>query len=96
METFTQNSTAFCYQAFIVLQDKLSQALELGRLYATATWLRLSSLRLLTWNKNYNIKPREISAAQVSGTLLAFIAAPKPVDWAISGNLGSELMGLLL
>lgn len=31
---------------------------------AVAVWLRLSALRLLTWNRNYNIKPREISAAQ--------------------------------
>ncbi len=34
-------------------------------LVAILTWLRCSSSRLLTWNKNYNIKPREISAAQV-------------------------------
>ncbi len=36
-----------------------------GGLVAILTWLRFSSSRLLTWNKNYNIKPREISAAQV-------------------------------
>ena len=36
-----------------------------GALVAILTWLRFSSSRLLTWNKNYNIKPREISAAQV-------------------------------
>lgn len=35
-------------------------------LVAILTWLRFSCSRLLTWNKNYNIKPREISAAQVS------------------------------
>ena len=34
-------------------------------LVAILTWLRFSSSRLLTWNKNYNIKPREIGAAQV-------------------------------
>ena len=34
-------------------------------LVAILTWLRFSSSRLLTWNRNYNIKPREISAAQV-------------------------------
>ena len=39
---------------------------EEGALVAVLTWLRFSSSRLLTWNKNYNIKPREISAAQVS------------------------------
>lgn len=36
-----------------------------GALTAVLVWLRFSSSRLLTWNKNYNIKPREISAAQV-------------------------------
>jgi hypothetical protein len=35
----------------------------LAGLLAVAVWLRLSSLRLLTWNHNYNVKPREISAA---------------------------------
>ena len=33
---------------------------------AVAVWLRLSAKRLLTWNRNYNVKPREISAAQAS------------------------------
>lgn len=35
----------------------------LAGLVAVAVWLRLSSLRLLVWNHNYNVKPREISAA---------------------------------
>lgn len=35
----------------------------LSSLVAVAVWLRFSSLRLLTWNHNYNVKPREISAA---------------------------------
>ena len=34
-------------------------------LVAIAVWLRYSAARHLTWNRNYNIKPREISAAQV-------------------------------
>lgn len=34
-------------------------------LAALAVWLRFSAARLLTWNSNYNVKPREISAAQV-------------------------------
>ena len=37
-------------------------------LTAILTWLRFSSARLLTWNRNYNVKPREISAAQVRST----------------------------
>ena len=35
----------------------------LAGLVAVTVWLRLSALRLLTWNRNYNVKPREISAA---------------------------------
>ncbi|WIA18801.1 hypothetical protein OEZ85_003484 [Tetradesmus obliquus] len=35
----------------------------LAGLVAVAVWLRLSSLRLLVWNHNHNVKPREISAA---------------------------------
>lgn len=35
----------------------------LSGLVAVAVWLRFSALRLLTWNHNYNVKPREISAA---------------------------------
>jgi hypothetical protein len=30
-----------------------------------AAWLRLAAVRKLRWNVNYNVKPREISAAQV-------------------------------
>lgn len=30
-----------------------------------AVWLRLAAMRKLRWNVNYNVKPREISAAQV-------------------------------
>lgn len=35
-------------------------------LVAIAAWLRYSAARHLTWNRNYNVKPREIGAAQVS------------------------------
>ena len=34
-------------------------------LVAIAVWLRFSAARHLTWNRNYNVKPREIGAAQV-------------------------------
>ena len=34
-----------------------------------ALWLRFSAARLLTWNRNYNVKPREVSAAQDRVTL---------------------------
>ena len=34
-------------------------------LIAIAVWLRFSAARHLTWNRNYNVKPLEIGAAQV-------------------------------
>jgi hypothetical protein len=46
----------------------LSRILEDGAsegLLVLAAWLRYSAARHLTWNRNYNVKPREISAAQV-------------------------------
>jgi len=43
-------------------------------LAAVAVWLRFSSLRLLDWNKNYNVKPREISTA-LDGLGEALVAA---------------------
>ena len=42
-------------------------------LAALAVWLRFSAARLLTWNSNYNVKPREISAAQVCSASLLHI-----------------------
>uniref|UniRef100_A0A7S0ZES6 Alpha-glucan water dikinase phosphohistidine-like domain-containing protein n=1 Tax=Timspurckia oligopyrenoides TaxID=708627 RepID=A0A7S0ZES6_9RHOD len=35
-----------------------------GNLLVLYVWLRLTALRELVWNKNYNVKPREISSAQ--------------------------------
>ena len=35
---------------------------------AMATWFRFMALRQLQWNNNYNVKPREISAAQLKVT----------------------------
>ena len=35
---------------------------------AMATWFRFMALRQLVWNNDYNIKPREISAAQLKCT----------------------------
>lgn len=37
-------------------------------------WLRYSAGRWLTWNSNYNVKPREISAAQARA--LKFLKSP--------------------
>lgn len=51
-------------------QDLMDAALaapegHLAGLTALAAWLRLAATRRLRWNVNYNVKPREISAAQV-------------------------------
>lgn len=35
-----------------------------GGMVVVYTWLRYMALRQLVWNSNYNVKPREISAAQ--------------------------------
>ena len=54
---------------FNIAHDLLEAALARGgggaaELAVLAVWLRLSAGRLLTWNRAYNVKPREISAAQ--------------------------------
>jgi len=42
-------------------------------------WLRFSAARHLVWNRNYNVKPREISAAQDRlNTLLAHLHTLRP------------------
>ena len=54
-------------------QDLLDEALQrdaddeslLASVAAIVVWMRFSAARHLTWNRNYNVKPREISAAQV-------------------------------
>lgn len=54
-------------------QDLLDEALQrdtddgalLASVAAILVWMRFSAARHLTWNRNYNVKPREISAAQV-------------------------------
>jgi len=46
------------------LEGKHAEA-ELNKLYV---WMRLSALKQLTWQRNYNTKPRELSAAQAALT----------------------------
>ena len=46
---------------------------------AMATWFRFMALRQLVWNNDYNIKPREISAAQLKCTCLLY-TSPSPRD----------------
>jgi hypothetical protein len=67
-----------CLQSLLCLQgnELVGEAQSRGpggmgpALAAVATWLRMSAQRLLTWNKNYNVKPREISTAQVCEAVL--------------------------
>ena len=54
---------SFCVQG--LLESVVGKSDFEESLTAILTWLRFSSARLLTWNRNYNVKPREISAAQV-------------------------------
>ncbi|KAG2439142.1 hypothetical protein HXX76_004509 [Chlamydomonas incerta] len=63
-------------------------------LAALTAWLRLSSARLLVWNRNYNIKPREISTAQGRlASLLAELGASRGPS--APGGRGSAGVGLL-
>ncbi|KAK9838302.1 hypothetical protein WJX81_003198 [Elliptochloris bilobata] len=47
-----------------LLEAAVARGCGAAELAALAVWLRLSAARLLTWNRSYNVKPREISAAQ--------------------------------
>lgn len=51
---------------FNLAADLTMKAKAGGRLSLVAilVWMRFMATRQLTWNKNYNVKPREISAAQ--------------------------------
>ncbi|ERN14344.1 hypothetical protein AMTR_s00033p00208970, partial [Amborella trichopoda] len=51
---------------FSIATDLIERAKNEGELglVGMLVWLRFMACRQLTWNKNYNVKPREISAAQ--------------------------------
>ena len=38
---------------------------------AISSWMRYTSMRQLVWNRDYNVKPRELSAAQMRLTDIA-------------------------
>lgn len=48
-----------------MLETAILQGTGEAGLHAVTVWLRYSATRQLTWNRNYNVKPREVSAAQV-------------------------------
>ncbi|KAF7809324.1 alpha-glucan water dikinase, chloroplastic [Senna tora] len=51
---------------FNIAADLIDQAKEAGQLGLAGilVWMRFMATRQLIWNKNYNVKPREISKAQ--------------------------------
>jgi len=48
--------------------DKRSPLVDIAAASKIYVWLRYSSTRKLTWQRNYNVKPRELSAAQAKLT----------------------------
>ena len=59
-------------------------------LTAIAVWLRYSAARHLTWNRNYNVKPREISAAQVQRLTCVRQHASNPLKAQIEGAVNNR------
>lgn len=51
---------------FNIAADLIEEATSMGELglAGVLVWMRFMATRQLTWNKNYNVKPREISKAQ--------------------------------
>lgn len=80
-EPQAERSLMHRYHAAADLVEMAAGSGELeGALAAVTAWLRLSSARLLVWNRNYNVKPREISTAQerVAASLAALGHARGP------------------
>ncbi|KAL2621231.1 hypothetical protein R1flu_001436 [Riccia fluitans] len=62
-ESEAQRSLMHRYNIATGLTDRAKDEGELA-LVGILVWLRYMATRQLIWNKNYNVKPREISAAQ--------------------------------
>ncbi|RVW43449.1 Alpha-glucan water dikinase, chloroplastic [Vitis vinifera] len=56
----------FSFCRFNIAADLMDQAISAGKLglAGIVVWMRFMATRQLVWNKNYNVKPREISKAQ--------------------------------
>lgn len=93
------SSACFCSATNIALLQVLDGFFELETATAMAdiyVWLRYSSTRQLTWQRNYNTQPRILSAAQVGNCLtttwaLAYtrqgsVQAP----WGLQGHRGCQ------
>ncbi|KAK1269948.1 hypothetical protein QJS04_geneDACA005079 [Acorus gramineus] len=63
MESEAQKSLMHRFNIAADLIEKSKDDGELG-LAGILVWMRFMATRQLTWNKNYNVKPREISKAQ--------------------------------
>lgn len=63
LESEAQKSFMHRFNIAADLVDEARQAGELG-LAGILVWMRFMATRQLIWNKNYNVKPREISKAQ--------------------------------
>ncbi|RQO94912.1 hypothetical protein POPTR_008G188150v4 [Populus trichocarpa] len=63
MESEAQKSFMHRFNIAADLMDQAKDAGELG-LAGIFVWMRFMATRQLIWNKNYNVKPREISKAQ--------------------------------
>ncbi|KAF9677885.1 hypothetical protein SADUNF_Sadunf08G0154300 [Salix dunnii] len=63
MESFKGIVVPLRFNIAADLMDQARDAGELG-LVGILVWLRFMATRQLIWNKNYNVKPREISKAQ--------------------------------
>ncbi|KAL0372365.1 UNVERIFIED_CONTAM: Alpha-glucan water dikinase, chloroplastic [Sesamum calycinum] len=63
LESEAQKSFMHRFNIAADLMDQATNAGELG-LAAILVWMRYMATRQLIWNKNYNVKPREISKAQ--------------------------------
>ncbi|XP_038892070.1 alpha-glucan water dikinase, chloroplastic [Benincasa hispida] len=63
LESEAQKSFMHRFNIAADLMDQAKDAGELG-LAGILVWMRFMATRQLIWNKNYNVKPREISKAQ--------------------------------
>ncbi|KAL8035858.1 hypothetical protein ABFX02_12G123200 [Erythranthe guttata] len=63
LESEAQKSFMHRFNIAADLMEQATNAGELG-LAAIVVWMRYMATRQLIWNKNYNVKPREISQAQ--------------------------------
>ncbi|XVE74996.1 hypothetical protein DITRI_Ditri12bG0062300 [Diplodiscus trichospermus] len=83
MESQAQKSFMHRFNIASNLMDQAKDNGELG-LAGILVWMRFMATRQLIWNKNYNVKPREMSKAQDRLTdLLQSIYTTHPQHWEL-------------